>query len=498
MKAIILAAGIGSRLRPITDKKPKTLVKVNDRPMLDYLINNLVDNDIKDIIICTGFKSEQIVNFCKDKYSDINFSFVYNKDFDTTNNMYSLYLAKDHFNDDIILMNADLVYGSNIIKNLLKQKESAVAVDVGNYIEESMKIIVENNVIKGISKKILEKDSYGSSIDVYKINKIDWDTIKDEMKNIIEEKKDLNQWTEVMLNNLFQTGRLIANPCNIKNEKWFEIDNYEDLAKAEIIFNYNIKNLKDKKIFFIDRDGTLTLGNNIIDGVIEFLDKLKNKNKIFYVLTNNSSKTAKEHLKKFNQIGFNLEEKNILVSIQPTLKYLQEHKIKKVFWVANKIVSSHLINEGFIFDDENPQAVLLTYDNEINYKKLEKLTHFVRKGIPYYVTHEDVVCPTVNGDIPDIGTFIKVIEMTTGILPNKVFGKPNRNFIDPTLREHNLTYNDAVVIGDRLYTDIKMAENSDITSVLVLSGETKREDYEDSRIRADIIVPNLKELNNLI
>lgn len=495
MKAIILAAGIGSRLRPITDDKPKTLTKVNGRPMLDYLISNLVDNNISDIIICTGFKSGQIINFCRDKYLSVNFSFVLNKNFDTTNNMYSLYLARQHLNDDIILMNADLVYGSNVIRDLLKQKTSSVAVDVGNFIDESMKIIVDNkNKIISISKKIAESKAYGSSIDVYKINKSDCDTIKNEMKRIIEEKKDLNQWTEVMLDNLFQARKLIASPCDIGSEKWFEIDNFEDLAKAEILFNDEIKSLRDKKIFFIDRDGTLTLGNNIIDGSISFLNELKNTNKIFYVLTNNSSKTVSEHLEKFNKIGLNLRKKNVLVSIQSAIAYLKKHKIKQIFWVANKSVSQYLLKEGFIFNSNNPQAVLLTYDDELTYKKIEKLTCLVRHGISYYATHGDVVCPTANGSVPDIGTFIKVIEMTTGILPNKIFGKPNKSFIDPILEKYKLTYNETVIIGDRLYTDIKMAENSDITSVLVLSGETKREDYENSKIKSDIIVSDLAQL----
>ena len=412
--------------------------------------------------------------------------------------MYSLYLAKKYLDDDIILMNADLVYGQNVIKGLLKQKTSSVAVDVGNYIDESMKVIVNNNIIKSISKKIPRKNFYGSSIDIYKINKSDCGIIKNEMKRIIKEKKDLNQWTEVMLDNLFKTGKLIANPYDIGSEKWFEIDNFEDLAKAEILFNDKIKRLRDKKIFFIDRDGTLTLGNNIIDGSIDFLNKLKKTNKIFYVLTNNSSKTANEHLEKFNKIGLNLRKKNVVVSIQPAIAYLKKHKIKQIFWVANKSVSKYLFKEGFIFNGNDPQAVLLTYDNELTYKKIEKLTCLVRQGIPYYATHEDIVCPTANGSIPDIGTFIKVIEMTTGVLPNKIFGKPNKSFIDPILEKYKLTYNDAVIIGDRLYTDIKMAENSDITSVLVLSGETTREDYENSRIKSDIIVQNISGLTNFI
>ena len=498
MKAIILAAGIGSRLRPITNDKPKTLTKVNGRPMIDFLISALCENKIKDIVVCTGFKSDMLVNFCKNNYPEINFTFVENSDYDITNNMYSLYLASKYLDEDVILMNADLVFYPEVIRKLLKMNSSAVAVDKGNYLEESMKLVVDNDLIKRISKKIDKNNSYGSSIDVYKINSKDCPIIKKEMEKIIEENNDKNQWTEVMLDNLFQNDKLKAKPCSIDGEKWFEIDNYEDLAKAEIIFNDKLKQLKSKKVFFIDRDGTLTLGKGLIKNSSLFLDKLKEKNKNFFILTNNSSKTPNEHFENFEKLGLKIEKENVLVSIDASISFFKEKKVKKIYWVANKKVDTYIKECGFLFDDKNPQAALLTFDNEINYAKLVKFTQFIRKGVPYYATHSDLVCPTENGDVPDIGSFIKLIEITTKKIPNKVFGKPNIEFIEHVLKKYQLKFSDAVVIGDRLYTDIKLAENTDITSILVLSGETKREDYEKSKISADIVVSDVSKLINFV
>lgn len=494
MRAIILAAGIGSRLRPMTNKKPKTLINVNEKPMLGHIIDSLFKNNITNIVICTGFESSQIVNFCKNNYPSIKFNFVENKEFEDTNNMYSLYLAKKYLVDDLILMNADLVFDAKIISDLIKQRESCVAVDKGRYMEESMKIIVKNKIVKNISKKIKKKDAYGCSIDIYKINKNDVRFLVSEMKNIIEKNKDKNQWTEVMLDNLFSTKKIIAKPCDIEDNKWYEIDNYDDLSRAEILFNKSIKNIKDKKIFFIDRDGTLTLGESIIDGALEFLNNLKKTGKHFLVATNNSSLTPKEHLNKFNSLGLCLNPENILVSSSSALLFLKQNNFNRIFLVANRNVSNFFKKEGIVLDEKNPQAILLTYDTEINYSKLKKLTSLVSAGIPYYATHNDIVCPTINGSIPDIGTFIKLIEMTTGILPNKIFGKPNKSFIDPILKKYNLSHKDAVIIGDRLYTDMQLAEKSDITSILVLTGETKREDCEKSNIKADIIISNFYDL----
>jgi len=88
MKAIILSAGIGSRLRPITNEKPKTMVEVNGRPMISYTIDALQANGIKNIIVCTGFMATKLVNLLELEYTEINFKFIENKDYDTTNNMY--------------------------------------------------------------------------------------------------------------------------------------------------------------------------------------------------------------------------------------------------------------------------------------------------------------------------------------------------------------------------------------------------------------------------
>lgn len=252
--------------------------------------------------------------------------------------------------------------------------------------------------------------------------------------------------------------------------------------------------LTNKKIFFLDRDGTLVLGNEKIEGANEFIQHLKNNKKIFYVLTNNSSKTPEQHLKAFKEAGFDLELDNILVSIQPALDFLKEKGVSNLYFVANKAVSGYIEERGFVFDDKNPQALLLTYDNEITYEKLEKMACFIRAKIPYYATHIDLVIPTQKGSLPDIGTFIKVLEITTGVVPEKTFGKSSKEFIDIILKKHGLSYEDAVIVGDRLYTEIKMAQDSAMTSVLVLTGETTKEDYESSDIKADIVVENLNEL----
>lgn len=230
MKAVILAAGMGTRLRPITNEKPKALVEVKQRPIISYILDNLYNVDVKDIVLCIGYKAIKVMEYCDKMYSHLNITYVENKNYNKTNNMYSLYLAQDYLNEDILLMNGDVIFDSIIIKGLIKENISTVAVDRKSYFKESMKLIVKDNLITGISKGFTARDSYGCSIDVYKILEKDLDLIKKELYNIIEIQKNYNEWTEVVLNNLFNKGELIAKPYDIGNAKWIEIDNIADLA----------------------------------------------------------------------------------------------------------------------------------------------------------------------------------------------------------------------------------------------------------------------------
>ena len=233
MKALILAAGLGTRLAPLTDSVPKCMVKVNHLTIIEKQIENLISNDIKDITVVSGYKNDVLEAFVANKYPFIKF--ITNENYLNNNNMFSAYLARNYLSgESFYMMNADVFFDENIIAELSKDKyKNAIATQKGEYIEESMKIKYDGDKITAISKQIEKKEAYGTTIDVYKFSKEASEAFFQKCVDYIENKNELNLWSEVAINDIFNEINFI--PCIIKG-RWVEIDNFEDLTFAKSIF----------------------------------------------------------------------------------------------------------------------------------------------------------------------------------------------------------------------------------------------------------------------
>lgn len=233
MKAVILAAGLGSRLRPITNEVPKCMVPVNGIRIIDKQIDNLLSNGVNEIYVVDGYKAEVLSGHLKERYPQVHI--VSNPRFSETNNMYSLFLTSQFVKgEEFLLMNADVYYDSNIIAGMLQgENQSKIACDRSGYLEESMKITLKGDKINHISKKITSEEHYAVSIDVYRISAEDSKVLFKEVEDTILVQKDENSWTEVALDHIFKYTSFI--PYVIVG-RWVEIDNHDDLHKAEEIF----------------------------------------------------------------------------------------------------------------------------------------------------------------------------------------------------------------------------------------------------------------------
>lgn len=233
MKALILAAGLGTRLAPITDTCPKCMVPVNGKPIIQKQIENLLENNISDITVVGGYLYNVLEKFIHELYPNIKI--INSIDYENTNNMYSAFLGKEYVgNDDFLMMNADVYYDSSVIKTLLDfNKPNAIVTDIGNYLEESMKVIEKDGRLVEIAKTITKEDALGVSIDVYRFSKEGGNAFFEKCRQYIEDKKEKKKWSEVALNDILDEVEFYACPLV---GRWCEIDNHEDLKIAEELF----------------------------------------------------------------------------------------------------------------------------------------------------------------------------------------------------------------------------------------------------------------------
>ncbi|WP_417842813.1 HAD-IIA family hydrolase [Thalassospira sp.] len=496
MKAIILAAGIGSRLRPATKDKPKCLVKVNGKEILKHQLDAYMKNGISDFVIITGYEAKKITDFCK-KIPEANFKFIENDNYENNNNMFSLYLALNKMEaQEVFINNADVVIDEEIIgKMVFDERPDLIAVDVGTYDEESMKVTIgEDNHIDSISKQTKKTKALGRSIDFYKFSKSSFSTIKKHIKNVIEVEKRTKEWTEVALNSLFTNRSISANYLNIKSLRWCEIDNFEDLSHADILFSDFSKWKENIKNFFFDLDGTLYVGNNIVPNAVETISKLKAKNKNIYYVTNNSSTSKREYAERLQKKGFECTVDDIITSIDGTISYLKNKNHLKCYICATESVKKEFQENGILHTEKNPNSVVICYDITLTYEKLKECCKLINNGVPYFATHCDDYCPTEHGPIPDVGSFIKLIETTTSRSPEKIFGKPSTDILDTIFKDKNIDKHRSLFVGDRLHTDIKLATALEIKSALVLTGDTKRHELEDTTHSPSVILPDVSKL----
>lgn len=230
---IILSAGIGSRLRPLTLNLPKTCITVGQKTIITRLVSQIRSLDTQhSVTIVIGYLGHKVREDLSGKFSNINF--VHNEDYESTNNLYSCMLALQSISKgEVVVVNGDCVYDDEIVTAMLSSKESAIAVDSSSYFDESMKVSVLDNSVKRISKNIKKGSNVFTSIDLYHFTENDWKSLLKIMEEICGS-GTLGEWTEVAIDRLTTSQNIGIVDFAYKN--WVEIDNLEDLDKANNIW----------------------------------------------------------------------------------------------------------------------------------------------------------------------------------------------------------------------------------------------------------------------
>lgn len=239
MKAVILAAGVASRLRPLTNSTPKCLLKVGSKSILELAIENLVENKISDIVIVTGYLENQIRDFLSIRFPELNITFYYNKLYESTNNIYSLWLARHALHtDDMLLMDSDIVFDKRIIAKLCGSGyKSCLALKRHEVLDEEIKVRTDNNGrVLEISKEVNPSAAAGESVGIEIFN----NELLRELFSVIDRKinidKNVNQFYEAAFQELINNNHDIY-AVDITEYFCTEIDTIEDLNIAGELYN---------------------------------------------------------------------------------------------------------------------------------------------------------------------------------------------------------------------------------------------------------------------
>lgn len=260
-----------------------------------------------------------------------------------------------------------------------------------------------------------------------------------------------------------------------------------------------MKKINEIELFLLDMDGTIYLENDLFDGSIDFINKIINKNKKYVFMTNNSSKSKSDYLAKLKRLNIPCTEENIFTSGMAMGIYLNENYLdKKVYLVGTKALKDELLSYNVNLVEENPDIVVVGFDRELTYEKLEKACKFLCDGAIFLATNPDFVCPIEDKRyIPDCGSFCQMITIATGKKPFYI-GKPNPNMVYLLSKKFNIPCSKTAVIGDRVYTDIASGYNANATTICVLSGESTMDTINESDIKPDYIFNSVKDIIDLI
>ena len=253
------------------------------------------------------------------------------------------------------------------------------------------------------------------------------------------------------------------------------------------------------KCFILDMDGTSYLGNELFSFTKDFLKKVEETGREYYFFTNNSSKSQQDYIEKLERFGIRIKRQQMMTSTHVISRYLKPHYEGKSVYVVG---TPSLIQEFKYFDmnltEEDPDIVVLGFDTTLTYEKLSKACHYIRNGCTYFGINPDWNCPMEGGTfIPDCGSMAKLIEASTGRFP-EFFGKPSKHTLDYIIQQTGYEPDEIAIVGDRLYTDIAVADQSDVMSILVLSGESTREDVKTSDVKPNVILEDLSEITKML
>lgn len=251
----------------------------------------------------------------------------------------------------------------------------------------------------------------------------------------------------------------------------------------------------DKRAYLIDMDGVLLHGDRAIPGASDFIDRLAERGHPYLILTNNSRFTPQDLQHRLSAAGIAVDASRIYSSALATASFVQSQRPGgSAFVLGGSGLYQAMHDVGYTLADYHPDYVILGEVESHSYDGLIRATQHVMAGVPFIATNPDLNGPAEQGIIPACGAVAALIEKASGYTPYYV-GKPNPLIMRLALRYLGVHSENAVMVGDNMYTDIRVGLESGLQTVLVLTGVTKEEAIKRFPYRPGRIVPSVAEID---
>ena len=255
--------------------------------------------------------------------------------------------------------------------------------------------------------------------------------------------------------------------------------------------------IKNLKLYLFDMDGTLYLGDQLFPFTVDLLKRIKETGGMYMFMTNNSSKSVAAYIEKLRKLGIEATEEEFITSSQATAYYLKNnHPTAKLYVCGTESLKTELRKEGFTVTEnlDEVECIVMGFDTELNFKKLHDVSFMLcTRELPSIATNPDYVWPTEFGSVPDCGSVCDMIYNATGKRP-VVIGKPEALMPQLAMAKTGYGKEQTVVIGDRIYTDIKSGIKAGTVTMLVMSGETTKEILDASPEKPDFVLEDASEI----
>ncbi len=253
------------------------------------------------------------------------------------------------------------------------------------------------------------------------------------------------------------------------------------------------------KLFVFDLDGTIYLGDRLLDGALDFIRDIEKKEDVdFIFFTNNASRVPSFYVQKLHKMGLDITEDKMVTAGDVCAEFLkQNYPGARVYLNGTPLLEENWLARGINLVTEDPDVAVQSFDTTLTYKKLDDICCYVRNGVPFIATHMDTNCPTEDGYIPDCGAMCALITESTGVKP-RFLGKPWKETVEMLTEITGYAASEMAFVGDRIYTDVATGVNNGAKGFLVLTGEADMQTVAESETEPTCIFDSVCEMRNYL